>query len=104
LTEVLLIATVSIIGYFVPDSYKKIDYNDFEERFKDKNVRDSMTMLFFKRENEDQKIYVFFSDKEKFTKEELKLKMEIMKNSHTSNAIIVLQNETNVVITPKKLS
>ena len=75
-----------------------MEFTDFEEKFKDKEPREAMSSAYMKRENLEQKIYVFYVPKtDKFTKEDLKSRIEIMKTQTISNAIIILQGETSVV-------
>ena len=76
---------------------RKMEFLEFESQFKDK-TRDAMTMVFMKREDESQKIYIFFAPTAaKFTKDELKSRAGIMTAAHVTNGIIILRGDTSPV-------
>jgi len=84
-------------GYFVTSDFRDMRFEEFEERFKDKDARQGMSMPYMKRENEQQKVYVFFSQTTaKFGKEDLKLKLNQMTDTGATSGIIILQGESNV--------
>jgi len=74
-------------------------FEEFEEKFREREARNELSMPYLKKdEQEDQKLYVFFSTTtNKFTKEDLKNKLGLMKNTNSKMGLIILQGDSSVV-------
>ena len=72
---------------------------EFEESKRDiEEVYRSMTMAFLKKDNENEKIYIYFISKEKFNKDDLKQRVKHSKDNGATNVIFVLHGSTNLVM------
>eukprot|EP00330_Aristerostoma_sp_ATCC50986_P001493 CAMPEP_0114595368 /NCGR_PEP_ID=MMETSP0125-20121206/17150_1 /TAXON_ID=485358 ORGANISM="Aristerostoma sp., Strain ATCC 50986" /NCGR_SAMPLE_ID=MMETSP0125 /ASSEMBLY_ACC=CAM_ASM_000245 /LENGTH=104 /DNA_ID=CAMNT_0001796853 /DNA_START=89 /DNA_END=403 /DNA_ORIENTATION=- len=53
-------------------------------------------MAFLKKDNENEKIYIYFISKEKFNKDDLKQRVKHSKDNGATNVIFVLHGSTNL--------
>lgn len=54
-------------GYFVPDSYTDLTFEDFVAKIPENKSREPLTMLFHREDDESKKIYVFFPEEKSIT-------------------------------------
>jgi len=89
-----------ILGYFVFADYRDMKFEDFELKFPDAaTARSQLSIPYLKKaEQDEQKLSVFFAETaNKFTKEELKTKLHVMKTTGSTMGLVILQGDSSVV-------
>ncbi|KAL3905856.1 MAG: hypothetical protein SGILL_009509, partial [Bacillariaceae sp.] len=83
-------------GYMVPRELMEITPSGFKERFGETPSRESLTILVEMADDENNQLFVFFTEDEKVGVRPIKLITDRMRNEGISNAIMILR----VDITP----
>ena len=83
-------------GYMVPKEMREMTPASFRARFSEHPIRDALTILVEKADDENQQLFVFFAEEEKVGVKPIKVFTDRMRAEGVSNAIMVLR----VDITP----
>jgi len=79
-------------GYKVPEIQRAMDFAEFSSKI-DKEARSNFRGIYFKTEDESDKIFVFFPDDVKFARDEMEKHISAMKSNGVNSAIFVFKVE-----------